>query len=156
MNIKCQRCHDSFDVPDGKGITRAVCPFCDNPNDLRQASNPDSFGKYPAPASYPHHPAPVSLKAKSHPLAPPLWILAICAMILTIHTLIGSLINAINRYEAAKAMEAFDKTMKDAGLDPQQLEEESKKAWKAATDSMDALRKDFDKLLQSFPQSYQP
>ncbi len=30
------------------------------------------------------------MKTNSHPLAPQLWILAICALILTIHTLIGS------------------------------------------------------------------
>ena len=138
MKITCQGCRDSFDIPDGKGITRAVCPFCDKPNDLRQTSAPGSSAQYTAPASYPDQPGPVAVKAKPHPLAPQFWILAICAMILTIHTLVGTVVKMIERYETAKAMEAIDSALQESS---QKATEAAKQAEKAAADLLNKIQK---------------
>lgn len=130
MKFKCRGCNDIFDIPDGKGITRAVCPFCDQANDLREPAAPEPTfpEKAMATKTFPQTFKPV--KPPPHPLAPQLWILAICALIVTAIICISFLFAAASMVELGvanerataeinKAAEELNRTLDKAGKEMQ-------------------------------------
>ena len=129
MKFKCRGCNDIFDIPDGKGITRAVCPFCDLTNELREPPMPDPTFAKTATAAFT---SPPSLKmVQPHPLAPQLWILAICALIVTAIIVISFLFTVASMVELGKAnekataeinkaSEELNRTLDKAGKEMQQ------------------------------------
>jgi len=108
MKIECCSCHEQFEVPDGKGINRAICPFCEKPNDLRKRPVSDrSSGTESATQDNAPKPAEYSALKPTHPLAPQMWIMAICALIVTIIIVVSVIIGMIKSYQLAKAWEKF-------------------------------------------------
>lgn len=113
MRIKCQGCRDTFDVPDGKGVTSAICPFCDKPNNLRSphddsATHPNSHSlRAKEPTFMPN-------KSPPHPLAPQFWILSICALILTVLIVVSALLTVIAIAQTNVNMQNDAKLFKDA------------------------------------------
>lgn len=132
MKIKCRNCHDTFEVPDGKGITRAVCPFCDHANDLRAPAGSASAlpgtgrGEPPSPPTCAHH--------ARHPLAPQFWILAICALIVTAIICLCFLFTVV--------------AMAELGMASEKAAEEVKKASEELNRTMDKANKEMQRSLQ--------
>lgn len=134
MNIKCEGCRDTFEIPDGKGITRAVCPFCDHTNDLRAPAAPAAVmpGSAGSGAALSSTDVPVA----RHPLAPQLWILAICALIVTAIICLSFLFTVISMIEMGKASE--------------KASEELNKASEEINRTMDKANKEMQRSLQHF------
>lgn len=143
MKIKCRGCLEFFDIPDGKGITLAICPFCEFANDLREPAESDA-PKYRAPGSYPSSSAPVRVKALAHPLAPQFWILAICTLIVTAIICVSFLFTVVSMIEQAKvhadAMEEISRTLEKRN---KAAEEASRTAEKASKDLQQMMQKMF-------------
>ena len=103
MRFKCRGCNDTFDIPDDKGITRVVCPFCDMANDLREPPTPDPTFAKTAMAAKTYPQAHLPQKVQPHPLAPQLWIMAICSLIVTAIISISFLLTVAYLVEQGKA-----------------------------------------------------
>jgi len=108
MKIECSSCKEPFEIPDGRGFNRAVCPFCEKPNDLRNlpfsnpSSNQESSARDNARVFVENPPL-----SHSHPLAPQMWIMAICTLIVTSIIVVSVIIGMIKSYQLAKAWEEF-------------------------------------------------
>ena len=94
MKINCRSCHETFDIPDGKGITRAVCPFGEHTNDLCAPSVPASA--VPRTGRGVLSSTPTCVPVARHPLAPQFWILAICALVVTANICLSFLFTVIS------------------------------------------------------------
>jgi hypothetical protein len=138
MKFKCRGCNDIFDVPDGKGITRAICPFCDQANDLREPAAPEPTFPENAMAAktFPHTFKPV--KPPPHPLAPQFWILAICALIITTIIAISFLFTLVSMVEQGKASE---KAMEEVNKATEELNHTLDKAGKEMQRSLQNIVK---------------
>lgn len=95
MKITCSGCGEPFEVPEGRGITRAICPFCEKATDLRNANETSCSSRQAPPSPCFSKKTPPSPKAPPHPLAPQFWILSICAMILTTLVVVSTILTAM-------------------------------------------------------------
>ena len=132
MKIKCGGCHDTFDIPDGKGITRAVCPFCEQSNDLREPASPAT--DLPASARGEPKLPPTYIPVARHPLSPQFWILAICALIVTAIICLSFLFTVVSMIEMGRASE--------------KAAEEINKASEELNRTMDKTSKEMQRSLQ--------
>ena len=142
MKIECCSCRESFEVPDGKGINRAICPFCEKPNDLRKpALFNRSSHKEPSAQNNVQQTARIIPVNPSHPLAPQLWIISICTLIITTIIVAGVLFSIITTCMIAHEMEPVLKEL-------EQTMGKSSREMQKSMDKMQQFQKNLNKSLR--------
>lgn len=116
MKLTCEACSEPFEIADTRGVTHVVCPFCDHSCDIRK-DTVVARSRAPSPASPPSmgaHP----LSRTRHPLAPQLWILAICALVITTLIVAGTVLTLVAMVQVQEELERLDKQMEKNLIEP--------------------------------------
>ena len=142
MKIECCSCKEEFEIPDGKGINRAICPFCGKPNDLRKPSFFRRSSKKESAVLDNVQKLSKSQTAKqNHPLAPQMWIMAICTLIITtiivVNLVLTIIVFCIAAHELKPVLKEFEQSM----------DKNSRELQKSMDKTRD-LQQSFNKLLQ--------
>lgn len=107
MKIKCHKCAEEFNIPDDHKISVAICPFCENKNEIETFKK---MGSTKLSISSP--------RQAKHPLHTPIWIMAICQSIITFIIVAGIIVSIILTLIAAKTAadisEEFNNTLEEA------------------------------------------